>query len=54
MGQEATVRTGHRITDWFEIGKEFDKAAYCFPVYKYLIFLTFMQSTLSWPSERKT
>ena len=21
-GQEATVRTGHRITDWFQIGKE--------------------------------
>ena len=20
-GQEATVRTGHRITDWFQIGK---------------------------------
>ena len=22
MGQEATVRTGHRTTDWFHIGKE--------------------------------
>ena len=21
MGQEATVRTGHRTTDWFQIGK---------------------------------
>ena len=21
-GQEATVRTGHRATDWFQIGKE--------------------------------
>ena len=21
MGQEVTVRTGHRITDWFKIGK---------------------------------
>ena len=21
-GQEATVRTGHRTTDWFQIGKE--------------------------------
>ena len=22
VGQEATVRTGHRTTDWFQIGKE--------------------------------
>ena len=22
MGQEATVRTGHETTDWFQIGKE--------------------------------
>ena len=21
-GQEATVRTGHRTTDWFQVGKE--------------------------------
>ena len=21
IGQEATIRTGHRITDWFQIGK---------------------------------
>ena len=31
--QEATVRTGHETTDWFQ-------AAYCHPAY-----LTFMQST---------
>ena len=35
-GQEATVRTGHRTTDWFQIGK----GVYCHPVY-----LTYMQST---------
>ena len=40
-GQEATVRTGHRMTDWFQIGKEFVKAVYCHPAY-----LTYMQSTL--------
>ena len=32
-GQEATVRTGHGTTDWFQIGK-------CHPAY-----LTYMQST---------
>ena len=41
-GQEATVRTGHGTTDWFQIEKEYVKAAYCHPVY-----LTDMQST-SW------
>ena len=39
-GQEATVRTGHGTTDWFQIGKEYVKAVYCHPVY-----LTYMQST---------
>ena len=40
-GQEATVRTGHGTTDWFQIGKGYIKAVYCHPVY-----LTYMQSTL--------
>ena len=39
-GQEATVRTGHGPTDWFQIGKEYVKAVYCHPAY-----LTYMQST---------
>ena len=39
-GQEATVRTGHGTTDWFQIGKERVKAVYCHPAY-----LTSMQST---------
>ena len=39
-GLEATVRTGHGTTDWFQIGKEFVKAVYCHPVY-----LTYMYST---------
>ena len=39
-GQEATVRTGHGITDWFQWGKEFVKAEYCHPAY-----VTYMQST---------
>ena len=40
-GQEATVRTGHGTRDWFQIGKEYIKAIYCYPAY-----LTYMQSTL--------
>ena len=28
-GQEATVRTGHGTTDWFQLGKEYVKAVYC-------------------------
>ena len=39
-GQEATVRTGHETTDWFQIGKEYIKAVYCHPAY-----LIYMQST---------
>ena len=41
-GQEATVRTGHGTSDWFQIGKEYVEAVYCHPAY-----LTYMQST-SW------
>ena len=41
MCQEATVRTGHGTTDWFQIGKAvYVKAVYCHPAY-----LTYMQST---------
>ena len=28
-GQEATVRTGHGTTDWFQTEKEYVKAVYC-------------------------
>ena len=37
-GQEATVRTGHGTTDWFQIGK--GVWLYCHPAY-----LTYMQCT---------
>ena len=37
-GQEATVRTGHGTTDWFQIGKGVRQALSCHPAY-----LTFMQ-----------
>ena len=39
-GQEATLRTGHGTTDWFQIGKGVVKAVYCHPAY-----LTYMEST---------
>ena len=39
-GQEATVRTGHGTTDWFQIGKGVHQGCICHPVY-----LTSMQST---------
>ena len=39
-GQEATVRTGHGTTVWFQIWKEYIKAVYCHPAY-----LTHMQNT---------
>ena len=38
--QEATVRTGHGTTDWFQMGKGGLKAVYFHPAY-----LTYMQST---------
>ena len=41
-GQEATVRTGHRTTDWFQIGKGVCQGCILSPAY-----LTYMQST-SW------
>ena len=39
-GQEATVRTGHGTTDWFQTGKGVHQGIYCHPAY-----LTYMQST---------
>ena len=39
-GQEATLRTGHGTTDWFQIGKGVHQAVYC-----HLAYLTSMQST---------
>ena len=39
-GQEATVRTGHGTTDWFQIGKGVCQGVYCHPAY-----LTSVQST---------
>ena len=32
-GQEATVRTGHGTTDWFQMEKEYVKAIYCHCAY---------------------
>ena len=38
-GQEATVRTGHGTTDWFQMGKGVHQGCICLPAY-----LTYMQS----------
>ena len=38
-GQEATVRTGHGTTNWFQIGKRTHQGLYCHPAY-----LAYMQS----------
>ena len=32
-GQEATVRTGHGITDWFQVRKGERQAVHCHPAY---------------------
>ena len=32
-GQEATVRTGHGMTDWFQTGKRVCQDVYCHPAY---------------------
>ena len=39
-GQEATVKTGHGTTEWFQIGKAVCQGCKCHPAY-----LTSMQST---------
>jgi len=39
-GQEATVRTGHGTTDWFQIRTGVHQSYYCHPAY-----LTYLQST---------
>ena len=39
-GQEATVRTGHGKTDWFQIEEGVGQGFICHPIY-----LTYMQST---------
>ena len=39
-GQGATIRTGHGITNWLQIGKEYIKVVYCHPAY-----LTYIQNT---------
>ena len=49
-GQEATVRTGHGITYWFQVGKEVRQGCILSPclfnLYAEYAYLTYMQSTL--------
>ena len=39
VGQEATVRTGHGTTEWFQIRNEYVKAVYCHPAYLYAEYI---------------
>ena len=39
-GQKATAKKGHGTMDWFQLGKDYVKAVYCYRAY-----LTYMQST---------
>ena len=41
-GQEATVRTGHGTTDWFQIEKEYVKAVYCHPAYLFNLYAEYI------------
>ena len=43
-GQEATVRTGHGTTDWFQIGKGVHQDVYCHPAYLAYIAEYIMQN----------
>ena len=40
-GEEATVRTGHGTTGWFQIGKGVSQGC----IYCHLVYLTYIQST---------
>ena len=44
-GQEATVRTGHGTTDWFQIGKGVRQGCILCILWLYTAYLTYMQST---------
>ena len=45
-GQEATVRTGHGTTDWFQIGKGVCQGCILSLIQLYIVtYLTYMQST---------
>ena len=43
--QEATVRTGHGTTDWFKIGKKYNKVVYCHPAFFNLYAEYIMRNT---------
>ena len=40
VGKEGTVKTGHKTTDWFKMGKGYNKVVYC-----HLVHLTYLQRT---------
>ena len=46
--KEATVRTGHGMTDWFQVGKKYDKAVYGHPAYLTLMWRLQSMGPQSW------
>ena len=45
-GQEATVRTGHGTTDWFQIGKGVRQGCICEAVISYYLFVALKNRVL--------
>ena len=43
-GQEATVRTGHGTTDWFQIGKGIHQGCILSPCLIFFAYIFYMQS----------
>ena len=46
--KEATFRTGHGMTDWFQVGKKYDKAVYGHPAYLTLMWKLQSMGPQSW------
>ena len=47
-GQEVTVRTGDRTTDWFTLGREYIRAVYCHPAYFLLYRIHHVKCQAGW------
>ena len=50
-GQEATVRTGHGTTDWFQIGKGVHRGCILLPCL-FNLYATYIMKTLCWRKHR--
>ena len=50
-GQEATVRTGHGTTDWFQIGKGVCQGSILSP-YLFNLYAEYIMRTLGWKKHK--